>query len=168
MGLDGNLCDVGPELVGQYPGHCRFRRERIDWDQAAILKRRPKTKRDVAIPLHTSLFSLLRERAQQRPAPRPLLAGLARQERKKDWWHRATAAAGVPGFLFRDLRAVAVARSQRLAGLSLRDAQEMLGHASIRTTAEHYHMPDPAVRSKLDRLPLPGFPGTAAPTQTTP
>lgn len=136
----------------------RLSADRIDWDQAAILKRRPKTKRDVAIPLHPSLLAILRERAKQRPAPQPLLVGLSRQERKEDWWHRATAAAGVPGLLFRDLRAVSVARAQRLAGLSLRDAQEMLGHASIRTTAEHYHMPDPTVRSKLDRLPLPGFP----------
>jgi integrase len=133
---------------------------RIDWDQAAVLKRRPKTKRDVAIPLHPDLLSLLRERARQRPAPLPLLVGLSRQEKHEDWWHRATAAAGVPGLLFRDLRAVASSRAQRSAGLSLRDSQEMLGHASIRTTAEHYHMPDPAVRSKLDRLPLPGFPGT--------
>lgn len=132
--------------------------ERIDWDMRAIIKIRPKTKRRLAIPIHPDLVSLLEKKAEGKSPSQPLLTGLTRQEKHEDWWHRATASVGLTGLLFRDLRAVATSRAQRLAHVTMRDAQEMLGHANIQTTASHYYVPDPDVRRQLDQVPLPKGP----------
>lgn len=74
---------------------------------------------------------------------------VSRQDDADDWWKRAMTAIGVPGLWFRDLRALASGRLQRLAGMSLVDVQRLLGHASSETTATHYTLPAPDVARRL-------------------
>jgi integrase len=136
--------------------------DQVAWESRAIRLARPKTGRDVVVPIHPMIFSWLARRREQCPPQAPLLRGLTRQHRTRDWWADAADRAGCPGVWFRDLRAVAASRAQRLAGLSLRDTQELLGHASPLTTAAHYHTPDSTTAQRLGLLPLPGFRETKA------
>lgn len=117
---------------------------------------RGKTHKLTALPIHPALVRPLAELLRQRPPDRPLLRGLTREHKPRDWWYRATQAAGLPGFQFRWLRAVASSRLQVLGGASLRAAQALLGHASPTTTAAHYSLPDPEAARALAKLPLPG------------
>lgn len=133
----------------------------LDWaDGGTIRLIRPKTHRVITIPIHPALIRPLRERCDRTAPEAPLLRGLARQDRHRDWWREARQKAGLPELWFRDLRAVAATRLQRQGGAALRDAQELLGHAQIETTARHYYVPSPSLREALERLSLPGFPGT--------
>jgi integrase len=141
----------------------------VDLGQRLITVARPKTRRLVSVPIHPDLLPLLARRLAELPPRTHVLRGLARQDwhptdpnRQEDWWKRACVKAGCPGLWFRDLRALASARAQRLGGLSLGDAQQLLGHASIQTTADHYLPPDPSIRSAIDKLPLPGHRQTSA------
>jgi integrase len=142
-----------------------LRPDQIDREAGVIRLRRPKTGKLLAIPIHRSLLAQVLARCDRTPPSRPLLAGVSRQSRSDDWWARATAAAGVPELQIRHLRAVAASRLQRLGQATLPDARELLGHASVETTAAHYHAPAPQVRQALDRLPLPGFPARARATR---
>lgn len=132
--------------------------DNIDLDTATIRVRRPKTGAHLILPLHPSLIAWLAARADRSPPGRPLLQGLNRQAAERDWWKRATRAAGCPDLLFRDLRALAAHRLQRVPGMTLPHAQRLLGHASIDTTARHYTMPAPELRRAFEQLPLPGYP----------
>ena len=149
-------------VTGLVPGH-------IDRDACCIRIQRPKTRRRKArliiAPIHAALTPSLFARLDHTQPNQPLLQGVARQTRAKDWWRRAAEAAGLPGVLFRDLRAVATSRPQSLAGATLPQVQRLLGHSSIDTTARHYTLPDPDLVTRLDALPLPGFPHTPGATK---
>lgn len=140
-----------------------LRAQEIRLEDRSIRVVRPKTGKVITAPIHAMLIPFLAQRLGRTDASAPLLAGLHRQERAEDWWVRATKAAGCPDLWFRDLRAVATSRLLR-AGLSLTDAQRLLGHASPETTARHYHAPDPSTARVLNSLALPGFPDTTAAT----
>ena len=133
----------------------------VDQEACCIRLQRPKTRRrkrtEIAAPIHPAIAPLLFERLCHIDPSKPLLSGLARQADYKDWWKIVVEKAGLPGLLFRDLRAVAASRPQRLAGLSLTDVQKLLGHSSPTTTAGHYHLPDPSVVQRLSAIPLPGL-----------
>lgn len=135
--------------------------------EGIIRVQRPKTRRkgvrSLVVPIHPSLLPMLVKRLNQSDPLKPILSGLERRYEGEDWWDKAVEAAGCPGLLFRDLRAVASSRPQRLAGLSLADAQKLLGHSTPAVTAGHYMLPDPDVVRRLNSLPLPGAPGTAKP-----
>lgn len=130
--------------------------ERVDVDRMMIVVRRPKTQQTVSVLIHPVIRPQIAARLRQSHAGQRLFGGLARQKKDRDWWKRATAAAGCPDLLFRDLRAVAVSRLQR-AGLALTDAQRWLGHKSLETTARHYHAPSPTATRAFEELPVPGF-----------
>lgn len=138
----------------------------IDLADMCIRVVRPKTGKVLSVPIHSALVSVLSQKLDQRPRSARLLAGLSHQwhrDGSPDWWSRAREAAGLPGVLFRDLRAVAAVRLQR-SGASVGDAQRLLGHADPMTTMRHYSIPDPAIRSRIDAMPLPGL--REAPAQT--
>lgn len=135
----------------------------IDLADGLLRIRRIKTDKNLVVPLHPSIQPWLARRLAACDPQRPLLRGLSRQQNAKDWWKRATQAAGVPGLLFRDLRAVAAARLQRVPGMTLAHAQRLLGHASIETTARHYTMPEPTLLQAFGQLALPGAPPSEAP-----
>ena len=137
----------------------------VDLDAKCIRFKRPKTNKVNVVPVHAALVPLLAEKLRQIDPSAPLFAGLARETKDRDWWHIACRKAGVPGLLFRDLRAVATSRLLRTPGASLPDAQRLLGHASAETTARHYLIPDPDVAARLSSLALPGF--LTPPAQTT-
>jgi integrase len=137
----------------------------VDLEHMIIHHRRPKTGRVYSVPIHPLLAPLLARRLSASLPKTALLSGLSRQHRTRDWWHLAMERAGLPGFQFRYLRAVATTRLMRQGGATLRDAQALLGHASPQTTAAHYNMPDPSIVASLQRLPLPGLPD--APEQKT-
>lgn len=136
----------------------------LDLDSLTIRLTRPKTQRRYVVPLHPRVAAALAPRCGQSSPAAPLLRGLTRQARAEDWWHRAAAQAGCPCLLFRDLRAVAATRLQRDAGLTLRDAQALLGHSTPETTARHYWVPSPEVQSAFARLPIPGCRETSGST----
>ncbi len=137
----------------------------IDQECDCIRIQRPKTRRRkktiTVVPIHPQIASLLYARLNHDEPSKPLLSGIVHQGDDRDWWLNAREKAGLPGLLFRDLRAVASSRPQRLARLTLTDVQNLLGHASPLTTAGHYHLPDPTVVQRLNELPLPGAPDTA-------
>ncbi len=137
---------------------CQLRPHNLDLDEQTIRFIRPKTGKQNVVPIPGPLASVLAAKLQGWPPDQPLLSGVARQNNEKDWWKRAVKIAGLDGLYFRDLRAVATSRLLK-AGASLKDAQALLGHASIQTTANHYAMPDPATRQRLNTLPIPGLPG---------
>lgn len=130
----------------------------IDVDIPCIRFIRRKTGRPNAVPIHPALVPLLVERMRETPASTPLLVGLQRGRHKRDWWNEARQAAGLPNLLFRDLRAVAASRLQQIGRASLREAQDLLGHASAQTTAAHYWVPTEDALARFRQLPLPGFP----------
>ncbi len=134
-----------------------MRPERFDIENRCITMKRPKTGKINSVPIHSALVPILSRKLRRADPLQPLLRGVKRRKNKKlDWWHRAASAAGVPGLLFRDLRAFATRRVID-AGGGLADAMRLLGHGSIETTARHYHAPDPAVAKRASSLPLPGL-----------
>jgi integrase len=141
----------------------RLTPEQIDLENQVIRFTRGKTKKHLTVPLHASLLPALRPRLARTPVQQPILSGLSRQHRASDWWEQARQAAGLPTLLFRDLRALATHRLMR-AGATLRQAQDLLGHASPTTTMRHYQMPEPDLIHRLNARPVPGFP--AAPEST--
>lgn len=137
----------------------------VDFEQGIIRFRRPKTQRLGSVPVRASLLPVLAARRDQTAPGLPLLRGLSRQGRKRDWWIVATERAGISGFLFRDLRAIAVTRLMRAPGMSLAQAQRLLGHATPETTARHYLVPDPAAAQALSAQQLPGRQEELRPTK---
>lgn len=130
-----------------------------------------KLKRHV-IPIHPELSQRLRAlAAQTRPGMR-LLAEAVRDQLAKtgggDWWRRACNRLGYRGLLFRDLRAYATVRLMRSPGMTLGHARDLLGHASIQTTADHYSIPDSSMQQALRSLPLPTSAGTGTPQPSRP
>lgn len=123
----------------------------------AVRRKRRATAQINAVPVHPDLLPLLEQRIRRTSPSERLLRGLSRQEAGRDWWRTATAAAGCPDILFRDLRAYAVQRGCK-AGVSLQHLSRLLGHATIHTTAAHYTLPDPRAAQALGRDPLPGLP----------
>lgn len=134
----------------------RLTREQIDFEAGCFRFIRAKTKKENAVPIHALLLDGLRRRCDGIARTERVLSGLSRQDAASDWWKIATKAAGIEGFLFRDLRAISTTRLVR-GGATQRDAQELLGHKSIETTMNHYMIPDPGARRVLDQLPLPGI-----------
>jgi site-specific recombinase XerC len=132
----------------------------LDIDAKALRIVRPKTARrsgkTLVIPVHHDLWPQLAERAERTLADTPLLHGLKRQHRDRDWWALACKAAGLTGVLFRDLRAVAARRIQDGGG-TLTDARDVLGHSTVAMTADHYSVPNPSARKAIDKLPLPAY-----------
>ncbi|GMU24512.1 MAG: hypothetical protein AMXMBFR13_45860 [Phycisphaerae bacterium] len=129
----------------------------VDLEARCFRVRRIKTGRSLVPPIHQGLVPWLSSRRSRTPPSRRLLSGLSRQWGETDWWHRVREAAGLPGLLFRDLRALASARLQRIAGLPLADVKEILGHSSVTVTSDHYTAPDPDALARFDTLPLPGL-----------
>lgn len=144
----------------------------INWQDGYVhLVTRPKLRRfgkPLVVPIHPDLLPHLHARRGHRPPPQPLLRGLWREAKARDWWHRAAVAADCPQLVFRDLRALAAMRLQRLGGATLSDAQHILGHLSAATTAKFYYAPMPSVSQALQRVPLPATPGTVVEISTTP
>lgn len=133
--------------------------EWVDVEAGLIRGTRSKSSKPFAKPLHPQILSRLALRAQRVPAGSPLLPGLLprRDASKRDWWSIACEAAGVgPDILFRDLRAYATRWLMGARGMTLRDAQTLLQHSSIHTTAAHYDIPDPSISKAIRSLPLPG------------
>ena len=130
----------------------------VDLEGACIRVQRPKTRRRrpemLVVPLHRGILPELAGRIARRKPEEPLLGGLTRQERSEDWWRIAVEKVGLEGLRFADLRAVAASRMQR--AVSLVETQRILGHSSPEVTARHYTVPNPDVRQRLDKLPLPG------------
>lgn len=132
--------------------------QQVDVEAGCFRIRRRKTGKWLYPPIHPQLRTWLARRcARIQPYDR-IFAGLSRQWGGEDWWHRVRTEAGLPALLFRDLRAVASSRLQRLVGMPLNDVRELLGHSSVETTAGHYTMPDADVLARFARLPLPALP----------
>ena len=135
----------------------RLTPENVNLDERCISLIRPKTGRSVVVPLHAGLVPLISRRLADASAGTPLLEGI----QGRTWWRIACDTAGISGLYFRDLRAVASSRLQKIPGVSISDARDLLGHASIQTTAAHYHIPSPHVAQAIDSLPLPGPPSAS-------
>jgi integrase len=132
----------------------------VDTDTKTITFIRPKTNKQITVPINDLLFPLILARLSGKSPLQPLLRGLHHGFRREfDWWHNACAKAGTPGLWFRDLRALAVGRLMRAGGVALSDARDLLGHSSIQTTADHYSTPNQQVAEKLRSLPVPGLRG---------
>jgi len=139
----------------------RLGSDNIDFEGRCIRVTRQKTNKMIVVPLHPSLIAPLRERVSQAEQGLPLLQGLHRQNRSRDWFRLAAKNAGLPSnFVFQTLRAVAATRLIR-SGARAVDVQQALGHSSLSTTLRHYYQPDEQVRQSFERLPLPGLPGNA-------
>lgn len=138
----------------------------IDLDEAVIRFRRGKTGKLQAVPIHPDLLPQFRRRLDEMHPNKPILRGLSRESAERDWWRRATIEAGVEGLYFRDLRALATMRLQRLGGASLADTQRLLGHASPTTTAAHYYIPEVQAVQALERVPLPALRRAAKPKKS--
>lgn len=138
----------------------------VDFEAGLIRVVRRKTRahgRVLAIPLHPSLVGPLRDRASRVDDGAPLLCGVLRRGRGRDWFSWAVADAGLRGVIFRDLRAMAVQRGLG-AGVSLAALSKMLGHSSLEVTVGHYVLPDADAARRLGELALPG----QSPTSATP
>jgi integrase len=142
----------------------RLTSENIDADGAAFIFKRPKTGTVLLVPIHRDLLPEILARLDRIPPGRPLLQGLARERPERDWWKRATVAAGVPGLWFRDLRSLAVSRPK----LSSKAGQALLGHASAITTEKYYRQADPLLREQIDSVPIPGRPSVRLPRRAKP
>ena len=136
----------------------RLTPEQTDIPARCFRFNRPKKDKAMIAPIHSAIVPALSERLSETQPCQPLLAGLHRQDKHRDWWKLAVTSAGVPDLLFRDLRAIASSRLAEKAGLM--QARDLLGHADVRTTANHYSMPDPNILQRLDELALPGLPQT--------
>lgn len=142
--------------------------EMIDTEHWCIPFTRQKTGEINVVGVPLVLVPELQKRIDQRPGGQPLLRGLTRQKREKDWWSAIRDSVGMPGLLFRDLRAVASKRLMTVGGATLQQAKNLLGHASIATTSDHYDIPDPTELRLLHELPVPGFPSPSAKTKEKP
>lgn len=134
-------------------------RDTIDFDEQVIRGLRVKTGKPYTKPLNAALIDRLRPIVSRATSGKRLLPDLLPRRRrieKLDWWAAACEAAGVSGVLFRHLRAYAAHWLMKAPGMTLRRAQELLGHSSIVTTATNYDLPDPEVRQAVQSLPLPG------------
>lgn len=133
--------------------------ETIDFQDGVIRGLRVKTGKPYTKPLNAGLIERLRPIVSRAVSGTRLLPDLLPRRRrieKLDWWASACEAAGVRGILFRHLRAYAAHWLMKAPGMTLRRAQELLGHSSIVTTATNYDLPDPEVRQAVQSLPLPG------------
>lgn len=146
----------------------RLTADAINTDHWCISIKRQKTGERNVVPVPLSLVPELTRRICQTPSGQPLLRGLSHQNRRKDWWGELRKRVGVPKMMFRDLRAVAAVRLQRVGGATLTEAKSLLGHASIQTTSDHYDLPDPTLLRLLHALPIPGFPAPSEPTRGKP
>lgn len=145
----------------------------IDRDAGVIRLQRPKTRRQkkpkiLTLPIHCQLLPLLLSRLHENEPYRPILAGLHREPKKRDWWVIATEKAGIPDLWFRDLRAVFAGLAQREAGLTLPQTQRQLGHSDPTLTSNFYEMPDPDIARKLSAITLPAFGRIQAQTTAAP
>ena len=76
----------------------------------------------------------------------------------------ALARAGITGFRFHDLRHTAASPSRDGVGASLKDVQEILGHADLRMTNRYAHLSPAHLRGAVERLEglTPTLEGTAS------
>lgn len=116
-------------------------RQQINHEGQVTTPKSKKARRD--LPLTTDLVTMLMEhKLKLGPLAReyvfPDEAGNHRKPRALDkHFERATARAGIDGFVFHDLRATAITR-WREHGIDLEVAAALAGHATIKVTGEVY------------------------------
>lgn len=140
-----------------------------NFDAGMIVTRRTKTARsrpvEIRVPVHASIRLEIERLCSEAAPGLPLFRNYFR----RSWYRAAKKKAGHPwvNLTVADFRKIASARLQRI-GLSTAHVQQILGHASIQTTARHYTPLDPEALRAFDRLTLPLCEDSTQATQRKP
>lgn len=135
----------------------------VNLDTGCVEFLRPKTARHnaekIILPIPPCMVREFASRIAS-AGKQPLFRGLARARQRgvRNWWWRATSAAGSPDLLFRDLRKFAASYLQTVAPPAM--VQHFLGHSAgdHSVMGEHYTQLVPEIAERIASLPVPGFP----------
>jgi integrase len=128
--------------------------ERVDLSTGRLTLYRTKSGKPRGVPMNTAVYDAL-VGIQSDPEQR---RGLVFQKRDARAWGQIRTAfqnaldrAGIKGVRFHDLRHTA-ASHMVMRGASLKDVQEVLGHADIKMTMRYAHLSPAHLRATVDRL----------------
>ena len=147
----GVLSKLHSGQVNLQEGRLEFQRE----------KRRRSGGHTILMPIPPVLLPALWRRCSEagRNPSSPLFRGLSRSKAvgARNWWTRATTAAGVPDLWFRDLRKFSASYLLTVAPEAM--VRHFLGHSQGDGSimGRHYTQLMPQVVAALQDLPVPGF-----------
>jgi integrase len=128
--------------------------ERIDLSSARITLYRTKSGKPRGIPINRDVYESL---LAVEPDPAKRTGLLFRKPDARAWgqirraFEGALAKAGIKDFRFHDLRHTAASHLV-MRGATLRDVQEILGHADLKMTQRYAHLSPAHLRGAVERL----------------
>lgn len=128
--------------------------ERVDLSSARIRLDRTKSGEPRGVPLNRDVYEVLiaLEPDAQRRQGRVFPEGNDRRgSQVRTAFEAALTRAGITGFRFHDLRHTAASHLV-MRGASLKDVQEILGHADLRMTNRYAHLSPAHLRGAVERL----------------
>jgi integrase len=128
--------------------------ERVDLASARIRLERTKSGEPRGVPVNRDVYEVLIALAPD-PARRRGRVFPAGDDRRgsqiRTAFEAALTRAGITGFRFHDLRHTAASHLV-MRGASLKDVQEILGHADLRMTNRYAHLSPTHLRGAVERL----------------
>jgi integrase len=128
--------------------------DRVDFEQGLIRIMQGKTQTPLLLPMSAALGEVLRGVGRNMDSPF-VFSQRGVSYRRFGWvrtdFAKATAAAGLVGTRFHDLRHTTATQLRRL-GRDLQVVQQLLGHKTIRTTMRYSHVHPTELREAVNRL----------------